>query len=101
MEQGSGRPALLKSEKMGEEADLRLLVDGIDDYGIFMLDSAGHVLSWNRGAQRMNGYSAEEIIGRHFSLFYPAEEADEDQPMHQLQIARSVGRFEQEGWRVR
>jgi PAS domain S-box-containing protein len=77
----------------------RHLVQGVKDYAIFALDPAGMVSSWNEGARRLKGYEAGEIIGRHFSTFYPDE--DKDKPPRELQIARAEGRFEEEGWRVR
>ena len=79
----------------------RLLVDSVCDYAIFALDRTGHVLSWNAGAERLKGYSADEIIGRHFSIFYPPERIAEHFPDHELAVASRVGRFEDEGWRVR
>jgi PAS domain S-box-containing protein len=79
----------------------RLLVESVRDYAIFALDGAGHVLSWNAGAQRIKGYAAEEIIGRHFSVFYPAEAVAARFPQHELEVAAASGRFEDEGWRVR
>ena len=83
------------------EHDFRLLVDGIEDYGIIMLDTTGCVLTWNRGAERMNGFRAAEIIGRHFSAFYPAEDIAAHKPELELKVARETGRFEEEGWRLR
>jgi PAS domain S-box-containing protein len=77
----------------------RLLVQGVKDYAIFALDPTGVVSSWNDGARRLKGYEAHEIIGRHFSTFYPDE--DKDKPPRELAIARAEGRFEEEGWRVR
>src|SRR3984957_4956371 len=77
----------------------RQLVQGVKDYAIFALDPAGVVSSWNEGARRLKGYEADEIIGRHFSTFYPDE--DKDKPPRELQIARAEGRFEEEGWRIR
>jgi len=79
----------------------RLLVEGVKDYAIFMLDPDGYVLTWNAGAQRIKGYSADEIIGQHFSLFYPPELNGLGHPARELEIARSVGRYEEEGIRVR
>jgi PAS domain S-box-containing protein len=73
----------------------------VRDYAIFALDPQGHVASWNEGAQRIKGYTADEIIGRHFSIFYPPERIAERFPEHELQVARQVGRFEDEGWRIR
>src|SRR5665213_586732 len=84
------------------DADLyRLLVHSVRDYGIFLLDPKGHVASWNEGAQRIKGYSEEEIIGRHFSTFYPAEDIASGKPDMELEVAARVGRFEDEGWRIR
>jgi PAS domain S-box-containing protein len=83
------------------EERLRLLIEGVKDYAIFMLDPQGFILSWNPGAERIKGYSADEAIGRHFSMFYPPELTDIDHPAHELQIARQVGRYEEEGVRVR
>ncbi|MBV9880513.1 MAG: PAS domain-containing sensor histidine kinase [Gemmatirosa sp.] len=86
----------------GEGFDLyRLLVESVRDYAIFALDPDGYVMSWNDGAQRLKGYSADEIIGRHFSTFYPPERTAEGFPDHELAEAARLGRFEDEGWRVR
>ncbi|HYU43934.1 MAG TPA: ATP-binding protein [Vicinamibacteria bacterium] len=79
----------------------RLMVEAVFDYGIFMLDATGHVASWNAGAERIKGYRREEIIGRHFSVFYPPEQVAAGWPDHELEMARRSGRFEDEGWRVR
>ena len=79
----------------------RLLVDSIDDYAIFALDPAGYILSWNAGAHRLKGYVADEIIGQHFSVFYPPEQVKRGFPNFELREAARVGRFEDEGWRVR
>jgi len=83
------------------EERFRLLVEGVKDYAIFMLDADGRIASWNAGAQRMNGYSAQEIIGRHFSTFYPREAIDKKWPEQELAMAREHGRFEEEGPRLR
>ena len=83
------------------EQRFRLLVEAVQDYAIFMLDPDGHVASWNAGAQRSKGYTAEEIIGRHFRVFYPEEKQAERHPEHELEIARTEGRYEEEGWRIR
>jgi PAS domain S-box-containing protein len=77
----------------------RLLVESVRDYAIFALDTTGHVLSWNPGAERFKGYKAHEIIGKHFSLFYTEE--DQWKPPRELEIAIAEGRFEEEGWRLR
>jgi PAS domain S-box-containing protein len=83
------------------EERFRLLIASIRDYAIFMLDPSGHVLTWNAGAERFKGYHAEEIIGQHFSRFYPPEALASGLPAYELQVARSSGSFEDEGWRVR
>jgi PAS domain S-box-containing protein len=77
------------------------LVAGVRDYAVFLLDEQGHILTWNAGAERIKGYKAEEIIGKHFSTFYPQEAIDRGWPAHELRVARQEGRFEDEGWRVR
>src|SRR6188474_2311483 len=79
----------------------RLLVDSVVDYGIFMLDPGGHVVSWNAGATRIKGYVADEVIGRHFSMFYTDEARATGWPQQELAFAKKRGRFEDEGWRVR
>ena len=84
----------------GEET-FRLLVEGIQDYAIFMLDLDGNVASWNKGAERIKGYKAHEIIGQHVSRFYPREATDRLWPQQELALARAQGRFEDEGWRLR
>ncbi len=81
--------------------DYRLLVDSVTDYAIFLLDVAGHVRTWNTGAQRIKGYEAEEIVGQHFSKFYPPEDIASGKPQNELEIARQVCRVEDEGWRIR
>src|SRR5256714_1242299 len=79
----------------------QLMVDAVKDYAIFMLDPAGYIASWNQGAQRIKGYNADEIIGRHFSVFYTEDAIEIGHPQHELEIATREGRFEEEGWRVR
>jgi PAS domain S-box-containing protein len=83
------------------EERFRLLVQSVRDYAIFMLDPEGRVATWNEGAQRIKGYTADEIIGRHFSAFYPTETRSTGFPQHELEVAASTGRFEDEGWRLR
>lgn len=83
------------------EEKFRLLVSGVKDYAIFMLDDKGFIASWNEGAQRIKGYTADEIVGQHFSRFYPAKDLEENKPQHELAIALRDGRFEEEGWRLR
>jgi PAS domain S-box-containing protein len=98
---------LSAAERKNREASLttdgryRLLVEGISDYAIYLLSPEGIVASWNRGAQRFKGYTAEEIIGRHFSEFYTPEDRQAGLPARALQIAAREGKFESEGWRVR
>ena len=97
----------ITERKRAEEAlrerteQLRLLVDSVKDYGIFTLDPSGLVTSWNQGAERMKGYKPDEIIGRHFSCFYPPEDVQNGKPERELQIAAAEGRYEDEGWRIR
>ncbi len=83
------------------EERFRLMVEGVQDYAIFMLDPTGHVVSWNEGAQRIKGYTAAEIIGKHFSTFYTDDAIERGWPAHELDHATRLGRFEDEGWRVR
>jgi PAS domain S-box-containing protein len=79
----------------------RLLVESVRDYAILMLSPDGTIASWNAGAERIKGYSAEEAVGRHFSIFYTPEAIARRHPEHELEVARREGRFEEEGWRVR
>jgi PAS domain S-box-containing protein len=90
-----------KQELKQSEERFRLLVESVRDYAIFMLDPEGHVLTWNAGAQRFKGYRADEIIGQHFSRFYPPEALASGLPDHELKVASKTGVFEDEGWRVR
>jgi two-component system sensor histidine kinase VicK len=79
----------------------QLLVDGVRDYAIFMLDPEGCVRSWNAGAERITGFRAEEVLGRHYACFFPPEEALQSRPGRILEITKNQGRFEEEAWRVR
>jgi PAS domain S-box-containing protein len=83
------------------EERYRLLVEGVRDYAIFGLDRDGRVASWNAGAERIKGYAPEEILGRHFSTFYPPEDVAAGKPAWELEVAAADGRIEDEGWRVR
>jgi diguanylate cyclase (GGDEF)-like protein/PAS domain S-box-containing protein len=83
------------------EERFRLLVEGTTDYAIFMLDPEGRVASWNAGAEAIKGYREEEILGRHFSVFYPPEAHAIDHPQRELEIAEQTGRYTEEGWRLR
>src|SRR6201996_344311 len=83
------------------ERSFRLLVEGVADYALFMLDPTGIVTSWNIGAQRIKGYATEEILGQHFSRFYTETDRANGKPARALRIAREQGRYEEDGWRVR
>jgi len=83
------------------EQRFRLMVDAVREYAIFMLDTEGHVTSWNVGAERAKGWTAAEVIGQHFRLFYPPEQQEARHPEHELDIAAREGVYQEEGWRVR
>jgi PAS domain S-box-containing protein len=83
------------------DAPFRVFVESVRDYALIMLDPQGTIVSWNSGAQAIKGYRADEIIGRHFSAFYPPEAIASGLPEHELVVAEAVGRFEDEGWRLR
>lgn len=85
----------------GQRAQFQLLVETVEDYAIFLLDPAGHVASWNPGAERFKGYRADEIIGKHFSVFYTEEDRRAGKPEWELEVAAREGRIDDEGWRVR
>ncbi|WP_241558007.1 hybrid sensor histidine kinase/response regulator [Falsirhodobacter deserti] len=97
----------LTEKRAAEEAlhrsqeQFRILVQGVTDYAIYMLDPTGQVASWNAGARRIKGYAPEEIIGQHFSRFYTDEDRQDGLPQRALETAEREGRFEHEGWRVR
>jgi PAS domain S-box-containing protein len=93
---GEAKIALRRSEER-----FRLLVDAVQDYAIFMLDVEGHICSWNKGAERIKGYEVPEIIGKHFSIFYPEDDRRSCKPQRELEIAAKEGRIEDEGWRLR
>jgi PAS domain S-box-containing protein len=95
----TARKAALELER--SQAMFGLLVSGVLDYAIFALDPDGHVITWNEGAQRIKGYSADEIIGRHFSTFYPEEDVRAGRPSWELVVAAREGRYEDIGWRIR
>jgi PAS domain S-box-containing protein len=87
--------------ELGGEESFRLLVDSVRDYAIVMLNAEGRVVSWNSGAERIKGYTPEEIIGKDFTCFYPPEAIQRGLPQRELETAAKEGRFEDEGWRVR
>jgi PAS domain S-box-containing protein len=95
-EQREAQHALLEAERR-----FRLLVQGVTDYAIFMLDPEGRVANWNAGAERIKGYAPAEIVGEHFSRFYTPEDFDAGVPHRALETARENGRYESEGWRMR
>lgn len=78
-----------------------LFVESIEDYAIFMMDPNGYILSWNQGAKNIKGYTHEEIIGKHFSIFYPLEDQTASKPHWELKVAISEGKYKEEGWRIR
>jgi PAS domain S-box-containing protein len=88
-------------QTISEEQRVQLLVSAVTDYAIYMLDPGGRIATWNPGAQRFKGYSADEIVGEHFSRFYTEEDQASDLPARALRIAARDGKFEAEGWRVR
>ena len=91
----------LEQELKASEERTRLMVENVTDYGIFMLDAEGRVATWNTGAMRIQGYAAGEIVGQHFSRFYPHECIADGRPELALKTAAAAGRFEDEGWRLR
>jgi rsbT co-antagonist protein RsbR len=90
-------------QKMSEvtSEDLRLLIENVRDYAILLLDPEGRIATWTKAAERIKGYRPEEIIGKHFSIFYPREDIENGKPARELKVAAEEGRFEDEGWRVR
>src|SRR4051794_28037895 len=96
-----GTKECLMNSTNTEQKNYELLVESIKDYAIIMLDTTGCIISWNKGAERMKGYSAKEALGKHISICYTAEDIKKRIPQRNLQLAREWGRFEDEGWRVR
>lgn len=96
-----GSAARIPELPAGTERFLRLLVGDVQDYAIFLLDPAGRVASWNSGARKIKGYERSEIVGRHFSAFYPPEAVAKGWPDYELRMAAQHGRFADEGWRIR
>lgn len=100
-ELGDLRQEHANKDLAGSNEVFRLLVDAVEDYAIFALDTKGTILTWNLGAQRLKGYQSHEVIGRHFSLFYTKEDIDRRHPEFELKEATEKGKYEEEGWRVR
>ena len=98
---GFGKITRDLTERRVAEQRFRLLIEGVTDYAIYSLDANGNITSWNSGAQRIKGYSADEVLGRHFSLFYTPEDTAVHKPDQVLAAAREDGHWEGEGWRVR
>ena len=98
---GFGKVTRDLTERKEQEQQYKRLIEGVADYAIYSLDKNGHVTSWNTGAKRLKGYEAEEILGNHFSKFYPDEDVARELPKHVLEIAATEGHYKGEGWRVR
>ena len=96
-----GGIALSRAEWHQSEEPFRLFIESVQDYAIFMLEPDGRIASWNAGAERAKGYKSSEIIGQHFSRFYPEQDVLEGKPQKLLALAEKDGRVEDEGWRVR
>src|SRR6185295_10216399 len=101
MVDSAAKPRVQEEALRLSEERFRLLVETVHDYAIFLLDPEGYITSWNAGAERLKLYKAGEIIGKHFSIFYPPEALARGWPEYELKMARAEGRFEDEGWRVR
>ena len=97
----AGWPGDIKQEPEVQTSMLQLLVDNLRDYAIVFLDAKGHVITWNKAAERLKGWTAEEIIGQHFSRFYPPEDVAAGKTEMELRNAARDGRYEDEGWRIR
>jgi hypothetical protein len=94
-------PSLALSPQDSVEQRMQLLIEAVTDYGIFMLDPEGRIMTWNSGAQKLKGWRRDEVLGKHFSMFYPQAAIDTGWPQEELRLARQRGRFEDEGWRLR
>jgi PAS domain S-box-containing protein len=101
VQEANRRLELINRELSKSEERFRSMVAGVKDYAIFMLDSQGRITTWNAGAERIKGYQSDEIIGQHFSRFYPLEDIAQGKPDFELKMASSEGQFEDEGWRIR
>jgi PAS domain S-box-containing protein len=91
----------MAAARVDSERQFRMLVQGVIDYAVYMLDPEGYITTWNLGGERIKGYSAEDVIGRHFSIFYTPEDCANREPERALEVAAREGRYEREGWRVR
>ncbi|WP_119629086.1 sensor histidine kinase [Methylocaldum marinum] len=101
LEKGALQVAIEQKEELrASDERFRLLVDGVRDYALFMLDPDGRIVSWNAGAERIKGWSADEVIGRHVSLFYTREDREAGLPQREMALAITQGRYQVEGWRV-
>src|SRR5690606_31255115 len=83
------------------EEKFKLLLESVKDYGIFQMDPEGYIQSWNTGAENIKGYKAQEVIGKHFSIFYVPSDVQKKHPQYELEQAKEKGRYEEEGWRLR
>src|ERR1041385_414783 len=81
--------------------EIALLIDEVQDYAIFLMGNHGEIRTWNRGAARIFGYPADQVIGQNFRIFYPEEDLANGKPQHELEVAERDGRIEDEGWRIR
>ena len=91
----------VQDELRRQDQLIRSIVESVNDYAIYMLDADGHVITWNAGGERIKGYTADEILGKHFSRFFTQEDIERGHPAQLMQLATARGRFEEEGWRVR
>src|SRR5205823_6599334 len=91
----------VRARQRESELPFQLFVASVKDYAIYMLDPTGHVASWNAGAERIKGYTREEILGSHFSKFYPTEDIAAGKPQRELDEALARGRYEETGWRIK
>jgi PAS domain S-box-containing protein len=90
------------AERLGKsEENFKLFVDSVTDYALYMMDKSGRIISWNAGAERIEGYKADEIIGKNFNIFYSVEDREAKKPEQELEIAASTGKYEEEKWRIK
>lgn len=93
------KPPSIRAKKLLEESEARysLLINSVKNYAVFMLNPQGYISTWNTGVENLKGYSKEEIIDQHFSIFYPEEAMKRNHPAYELKVARKEGKFEEEG----